>query len=225
MTAVIGWNRDTDRFTVGQWLKGKIQDFDLSPNGKYWIYTAMSGTGSSSWTALARVPYLKALDFYRTNGYSFPVVRFISDKAYCFGYPIDKSEIVEHRKNSFHVLSEKPPNMDIFTVREIRNGWEPIIVDSKWQGVVKRINNHWSLRRELCREREQLVLKYFLKNAVGEMEIRMDDWEWADIDNGRILWSEKGLLMSGKVTRDGLTESTILYDTNSLTFTVIAAPY
>lgn len=34
-TAVIGWDRKTDTFQVGQWLKGKIVDADISPNGRY----------------------------------------------------------------------------------------------------------------------------------------------------------------------------------------------
>src|SRR5688572_2426031 len=38
----IGWNRATDEFSVGQWLKGRIYErrADLSPDGKLLIYFA-----------------------------------------------------------------------------------------------------------------------------------------------------------------------------------------
>src|SRR5687768_13881314 len=69
-TAVIGWDRKTDRFTLGQWLYGRIYErrSDLSPDGKHLIYFAMNGKWSSesrgSWTAISRAPYLKALAFF-----------------------------------------------------------------------------------------------------------------------------------------------------------------
>ena len=36
------WNRRTDEFTLGQWLKGRIYEdrCDLSPDGRYFIYFA-----------------------------------------------------------------------------------------------------------------------------------------------------------------------------------------
>ena len=38
----IGWDLETDTFTVGQWLKGRIYEYrsDLSPDGEYMIYFA-----------------------------------------------------------------------------------------------------------------------------------------------------------------------------------------
>ena len=40
--AVIGWDRKSDTFTLGQWLRGMIYPYrsDLSPNGEYLIYFA-----------------------------------------------------------------------------------------------------------------------------------------------------------------------------------------
>ena len=66
--AAIGWDRKDDSFTVGQWLKGKIYPYrsDMSPDGVYWIYFAMSDKGQP-WTAVAKTPFLKALDFYPKN--------------------------------------------------------------------------------------------------------------------------------------------------------------
>lgn len=40
--ASIGWNLETDTFTLGQWLHGRIYEYrcDLSPDGKFLIYFA-----------------------------------------------------------------------------------------------------------------------------------------------------------------------------------------
>jgi hypothetical protein len=64
------WNRDTDKFALGQWLKGRIYErrSDLSPDGKHMIYFAMNGKWDSpaagSWTAVSRAPYLKAVHLH-----------------------------------------------------------------------------------------------------------------------------------------------------------------
>ena len=38
----LGWDLETDTFTMGQWLKGRIYEYrsDLSPNGEFMIYFA-----------------------------------------------------------------------------------------------------------------------------------------------------------------------------------------
>src|SRR5690349_20240800 len=61
------WNRKKDTFELGQWLRGRIYErrADISPDGRYMIYFAMNGRWTSetkgSWTAISRVPWLKAL--------------------------------------------------------------------------------------------------------------------------------------------------------------------
>src|SRR5215471_5847626 len=64
------WNRKTDEFTMGQWLRGRIYErrSDLSPDGKHLIYFAMNGKWTSeakgSWTAISQAPFLKAVALY-----------------------------------------------------------------------------------------------------------------------------------------------------------------
>jgi len=68
--ATILWNRTTDEFELGQWLKGRIYErrSDLSPDGKHFLYFAMNGKRQTkargSWTAISRAPYLKALALF-----------------------------------------------------------------------------------------------------------------------------------------------------------------
>src|SRR5512137_1328983 len=63
------WNRRTDEFTLGQWLKGRIYEdrCDLSPDGRYFIYFAFGGRPQrqyKAWTAVSRAPWLKAIALY-----------------------------------------------------------------------------------------------------------------------------------------------------------------
>jgi len=66
----IGWDLETDELQLGQWLKGRIYErrCDLSPDGRHWIYFAMNGRwhepSQGSWTAVARWPWLKAVQFF-----------------------------------------------------------------------------------------------------------------------------------------------------------------
>jgi len=61
------WNRRTDEFKLGQWLHGRIYErrSDISPDGRFLIYFAMNGKWESetkgSWTAISKVPWLKAI--------------------------------------------------------------------------------------------------------------------------------------------------------------------
>src|SRR6266542_1526440 len=67
---VIGWDRETDEFVVGQLFYGRIYErrCDLSPDGRQLLYFAMNGQWGSevlgSWTAVSSAPYLKALGLW-----------------------------------------------------------------------------------------------------------------------------------------------------------------
>lgn len=69
--ALIAWDRSTDRFEVGQWLKGHIYEHrcDLSPSGKLLVYFAASWRRGNrfggSWTAVSKPPYLTALALWQ----------------------------------------------------------------------------------------------------------------------------------------------------------------
>lgn len=67
---LILWHRETDTFEDGQWLKHKVYEerCDLSPDGRHFIYFALSGdwTGDSegAYSALSRPPYFTALSLF-----------------------------------------------------------------------------------------------------------------------------------------------------------------
>jgi hypothetical protein len=242
-TAIIGWNRKTDIFEVGQWLKGKIYHYgcDVSPNGERWIYFAM--VKGQAYTAVARTPYLKAEDFYAKydawNGGGL----FLSNNVYWLndtpGY-----EYKEYRKSTdMIVVSEYPGNGTakmsespaVYFLRLSRDGWTMKQEErNRYYGryvFSKPLNEHF----ELCKTFHGTIdppkgkSPYYeepaLQNKANGSIIEKPDWEWADIDCNRLLWAEHGKIMAGVITEHGLPDERELFDTNPLIFTALAAPY
>jgi hypothetical protein len=61
---IIKWDLEKDAFEYGQWFKGRIYErrCDLSPTGEKMIYFAANHKKPLySWTAISKVPFLKAL--------------------------------------------------------------------------------------------------------------------------------------------------------------------
>ena len=51
------------------------------------------------------------------------------------------------------------------------------------------------------------------------------DWEWAEMDDKRLVWAEKGQIFSGKVTHAKVKNQKKLYDFNDMVFKPLKAPY
>jgi hypothetical protein len=60
--------------------------------------------------------------------------------------------------------------------------------------------------------------------ATGK-EVLCPSWEWADLANGRLMWSSRGMLCTGVLDDDGIAAQHTLYDFNEMTFERIVAPY
>jgi hypothetical protein len=82
----IGWDRKTDTFEVGQWLHGRIYEerADISPDGRYLIYFAgnfaLHSETKGTWTAISRVPYLKAISIWAKGDTYFGGGIFLDNK-------------------------------------------------------------------------------------------------------------------------------------------------
>jgi len=51
------------------------------------------------------------------------------------------------------------------------------------------------------------------------------DWEWADSDGKCFTWAEYGKIMQGNIGEKGIENIKELFDTNSLLYEEIKAPY
>lgn len=245
LTAAIGWDRAVDSFAVGQWLKGKLYHFrsDLSPDGRHWIYFAMSAKGQT-WTAMAKAPYFKALDFYPKGDAWNGGGLFANNHSYWLN---DAGPTLhEHaRWESGLTVLDKWGGEEIYQgecpgiyfIRLRRDGWA--MGDAVAQGdgkdrlirFHKHINNYWKLVKLFHMGLNHPAGKgvYYESHILcssnfGE-EIPFPNMDWADLDDGRLLWAEKGQLFSGVVTKDGLAGEKLLFDANTLAFEEITAPY
>jgi hypothetical protein len=66
-SCAIGWDRRTDTFETGQWLKQKIESADLSPDGQHFCYfvnTQQQRPEHRVYRVVSRAPWLKALSFW-----------------------------------------------------------------------------------------------------------------------------------------------------------------
>ena len=246
-TALIGWDRKTDKFQLGQWLYGRIYErrCDLSPDGKHLIYFAMNGRWASSvkgsWTAISRAPYLKAVSLFAKGDCWHGGGLFQSSTAYWLndGYG---HEVQEDDRRLSRVL-EYPWHeqyggecLGVYYIRLQRDGWDMKHTAPDGQGgqvtlFEKRINGHWHLRKRAHATLHHPVGRgvYYdtheLFNARTEEALPKTDWEWADVDGGRIVWAAGGHLLAGRVDTHGLQGETMLYDFNPMQFEKLAAPY
>lgn len=51
------------------------------------------------------------------------------------------------------------------------------------------------------------------------------DWEWADLDGKRLVWTTAGRLHAAHFRKTGLINEEVLHDFTDMEFTPIAAPY
>lgn len=244
-TAAIGWNRMDDSFVVGQWFKGKIYHFrsDLSPDGRHWIYFAMSAKGQT-WTAVAKAPYLKALDFYPKGDAWNGGGLFMDNRGYWLNDAGPTLHEYARRESGLTVIEQLDGQQNyqgecpgIYFIRLRRDGWsmgESVPrADGKGEAIRfhKRINDYWELVKLFHMGLDHPIGKgpyyesHLLRFPKSGEEIAFPDMEWADIDGGRLLWAEEGILFSGVVTKDGLSRKTLLFDTNPLVFMEMTAPY
>ena len=244
--ATIGWNRKTDTFTLGQWLKGRIYEHecDLSPDGKYFLYSAIDHKGKQTWTALSRAPYLKALDFYTKD---FPVISgglFTSNKTYCIcaehfnSYQYKKSNLLVSINNQIQPSSYQEEVSATIEHRLTKNGWKKeqieTIPNKHTSDAIysKRINDHWQLIKlnhynylEHLPGKGSFYETHQLLNTKTDERIDLPYWEWADIDRHRLVWAEQGKLMAGTVNNKGLTNIKELFNFNDMKFEATIAPY
>lgn len=243
----IGWNREDDTFTTGQWLKGRIYErrSDLAPDGKHMIYFAMNGHWDSnvkgSWTGLSRAPYLKALGLWANGSGWHGGGLFIDKKQYWLndGYGQTPLEIPSGLKRAqeypgYENYGGECPG--VYYLRLIRDGWRYAdeVKSGKYESVSifeKRFAVQWTLRKFAHATIDHPPGKgcYFDQHEIehhpsGE-RIDGGDWEWADIDRHRLVWAQDGKLFAGRVGKQSMDEIVELNDFNAMEYERIKAPY
>lgn len=246
-TAVIGWDRKTDRFELGQWLYGRLYErrSDLSPDGRHLISFAMNGRWTSavkgSWTAVSRAPWLKAEalyakgDCWHGGGLFLDNQRFWLNDGYGHEAQRETPRLVRVSDYPWHEAygGECP---GVYFIRLQRDGWAMKHTHTAADGDTvtcfdKRVSGHWLLRKlahaSLTRRQGQGVYHdtHELHNERTGETVPMTGWEWAEVDGGRLVWAEAGRLHAGRLEAAGLRSQKVLHDFNAMTFERREAPY
>ena len=245
--ATLLWNRDTDEFQLGQWLKGRIYErrSDLSPDGKHFLYFAMNGKWQTeargSWTAISRVPYLKALalfpkgDCWHGGGLWSGSRKYWLNDGY--GHTVLRDTTVVRRdpkSQPFGDFGGECPG--VYYPRLIRDGWslKETVQVAHWKDKVifeKPCPNDWILRKVAHAEVGAPPGKgcywdeHELIHPASNHSTACPQWEWAELDGERLVWAAEGKLNAGRLTCQGLVDETLLFDFNEMTFAPIEAPY
>jgi hypothetical protein len=241
----LGWNRETDRFELGQWLRGRIYErrADLSPDGRHLIYFARGGRDSSetkgSWTAVSRAPWLHAVTLYGKGDCWQGGGLFTSNKKYwlngCHFVVRESAEVAmdERRQTAGGFGAECP---GVYYPRLLRDGWTlEMKVGPGRVGpctvFTKPLPHGWILRKFAYADTKHPVGagvywdEHELEHAERKALLSVFSWEWAERDGSTLVWAEKGLLHRARVNPSGPAADKVLYDFNSLEFERRRAPY
>lgn len=210
------WDRRNDQFTLGQWLRGRIEPdlCDLSPDGRHFLYSARRADRSpSAWTAVSRSPYLKALAYYPGNGAGG---WFVNDQEYCI--PGRPSTEQDRESDEVRRTTLAPPE-SLLLARRLREGWaideaRPKILG--WTELIRPAGAGWELRHRFS-------IGYRLRR--GTRSIDTHDWDWADMDGQRLVWTRAGCLWASSLEPGGLHGVSRLHDFNGMKFEALIAPY
>jgi hypothetical protein len=237
------WNRTSNKFKLGQWMRGRIYErrSDLSPDGKYLIYFAMNGRWDSetkgSWTAISRVPYLKAVSLFAKGDCWHGGGLFLSDKEFWLNDGYGHTELKSVKQLRRNVSARPPTNyggecLTVYYNRLQRDGW---VMDSKeHQGATvfeKNLPKSWVLRKLTFAEtgappgRGCYWDAHELKHEPTGTLLAFGDWEWADFVDRRLVFAVDGKLFAARLGSGKIIGQKLLYDFNQMKFQAIPAPY
>ena len=239
------WDRSTDEFRIGQWLKGRIYErrSDLSPDGRHLIYFAMNGQWESetqgSWTAISSAPYLKAFalfgkgDCWHGGGLFTGTGRYWLNDAIAHWTIRDTAEVRRDPEyNPTREFGGECPS--VYYVRLLRDGWTLVRRENlgKWKALSvfeKPAPGGWTLRKIAHEEVGSPPGKgcYWDEHELDGPggPIACPEWGWAEVDGQRLVWAASGKLFGGRLGEGGLAEEVELHDFNGMEFEPIRAPY
>lgn len=246
-TCSIGWDRRTDTFTTGQWLRGRIYErrSDLSPDGKHLIYFAMNGRWTSetggSWTAISKAPYLKAITLLGKGDCWHGGGLFRTQTTYWLNDGYGHKPLLVSSNLGREKTWQPPTNyggecLHVYFNRLQRDGWifrPDLSSDDDDDPAVfeKPAGSGWILRK-FCHagiDRAEGKSVYHDSHALVRADtaetLDLPDWAWSDLDGKRLVWTARGQLFAAKIGSSGLREERVLHDFNEMHFTALAAPY
>jgi hypothetical protein len=228
---------------------------DLSPDGESWVYFAADFIQDSrrrrdfpTWSAVARVPFFTALlvapgiGTWGGGGYWTPKGKLSwngggrpgSVKGVAFVAEDDPIEWVRGLDPHPELRKEGRWGLGASVLRRIRCGWRVEHVEihgdedqpaTCWRtlDLARDLPDGFVLRRDWSREKRREV--FWVEAASGRTVVDDPDWEWADLDGRRLVWSVGPALYAGHVDDNGLWKVRLLKDFSEDVFESRSAPY
>jgi hypothetical protein len=255
--ALLDWNLVTNRVELGQWLKGRIYErrADLSPDGRHLIYFAGDHHWTSdptdllqgTWTAISRMPYLRAMHLYgwghSWNGGGL----FIDNTNYWLNDAGPMGYLSVGRIECGLRISSTPPagvtpamGEDAVTYfpRLLRDGW----VKAE-QSTHRKGEGEYDIQSDVFRKtvRPEWVLEktfqagvyagplgepyHEMHRLIGPQGAVTFTAEWADVWKHELLFATGGCLLRQAVHAKGLGDVVRVADLNDMRFKALEAPF
>lgn len=213
---LVHWDRATDRFHEGQWLRGRIYErrCDLSPSGTHLVYFAAQWRRPmQTWTAVSRVPWLTALalfpkgDAYGGGGLFEGESTIALNHPYTRGAPVlaEGTSLPRGMKvKELGLASGAGEDFPLYGMRLLRDGWTSR--DALSRPRLPVVSRKRQPRGKL--ELEMTILSVAERSGPGdwwvvehalwrheEPVLLLGRTEWADWDeNGDLLYARDGVL-------------------------------
>lgn len=233
-TATFSWNQNDDSFSAGQRLAGRVyvRRSDLSPGGGYLLFLAVDEKGER-WTGISRSPLLSSQVYWPKTSHAYGGGMFCGPRRYWLNEG-DGHEEMQGQMSSLERQHERPSDVDwgpgcagVYVPRLQRDGWELIEVRKNAEDVVtahvfeKPIDDQRVLRRyawtpppwdDVTRDTHGIV-----DRESGEEEAK-EDWDWADVDRNRLIWSIGGTIYAAPLGDFGIGPEQALVDLGTFRF-------
>ena len=121
--------------------------------------------------------------------------------------------------------------LGIYYPRLLRDGWQVVEHTDKYSVFDKPLAHGWQLRKLAHAQIDSPAGKgcywdeHQLIHPASQTCVSHPDWEWAEWDRHRLVWTTGGKLFGGILQAEGLTDQLELSDFNAWEFERIKAPY
>lgn len=236
VACVVAWNRANDTFTVGDWVRSRVYEdqSDISPDGKYLIYTANNGLyqegSAAQWTAISIVPHLKPLLHWQEKGVASAGGLFTGPRSYWLNdarHPLavkPETFVRDHSLDTSRLINGK--RIPVYAIRLGLNGWKKVATPKEIKtpstSFEKQLPGGWTLIKHVNDDpnpQENVFGEtHTLSNEALAIQRHRPFWEWADWDRHRLVWIERGKLWAATLGPENLTDAKLLKDFDEYKF-------